>query len=150
MKRPSLPPAARLALTPLIDVAFLVIIFFMALPIRRLDGKLSAHMPKEGYREDPQKAEDVVRIRVYRSGEDIRFMLGDQIFADAWQMVPILEKLGPHLRYEIRGDPRLVWQSMVSVVDVLTGLEFTHVQFTYGGGLNPAVRRSQRLPAPTR
>ena len=37
----------RLRLTPLIDVAFLVLIFFMALPMKRLDGKLSAHLPTE-------------------------------------------------------------------------------------------------------
>ncbi|MHC4341048.1 MAG: biopolymer transporter ExbD, partial [Planctomycetota bacterium] len=105
MKRPALPPAARLALTPLIDVAFLVIIFFMALPIKRLDGKLSAHMPNQGFQPTDQRAEDVVRIQVYRSGGEVRFMLGDQVFADAWHLVPVLEKLGPLLRYEIRGDP---------------------------------------------
>jgi biopolymer transport protein ExbD len=150
MKRPALPPAARLALTPLIDVAFLVIIFFMALPIKRLDGKLSAHMPNQGFQPTDQRAEDVVRIQVYRSGGEVRFMLGDQVFADAWHLVPVLEKLGPLLRYEIRGDPVLVWQSMVSIVDVLTGLEFERVQFTYSGGLSPTVRRARRLPAPSR
>jgi len=32
-------------LTPLIDIAFLILIFFMCLPFRTLDGKLQAHLP---------------------------------------------------------------------------------------------------------
>ena len=34
-------------LTPLIDVAFLIIIFFMCLPFKTLDGKLAAFLPTD-------------------------------------------------------------------------------------------------------
>ena len=37
----------KLELTPLIDVAFLILIFFMCLPFKTLDGKLSAFLPTD-------------------------------------------------------------------------------------------------------
>jgi len=37
----------KLELTPLIDVAFLIIIFFMCLPFKTLDGKLQAFLPTD-------------------------------------------------------------------------------------------------------
>ena len=33
-------------LTPLIDIAFLILIFFMCLPFRDLDGKLAPFLPQ--------------------------------------------------------------------------------------------------------
>ena len=46
MRFPNSSQTDRLRLTPLIDIAFLVLIFFMALPLKRLDHKLSTHLPK--------------------------------------------------------------------------------------------------------
>ena len=37
----------KLELTPLIDVAFLILIFFMCLPFKTLDGKLQAFLPTD-------------------------------------------------------------------------------------------------------
>lgn len=39
-------PADELQLTPLIDVAFLMLIFFMSLPFKALDAKLESHLPR--------------------------------------------------------------------------------------------------------
>lgn len=38
---------SKLELTPLIDVAFLILIFFMCLPFKTLDGKLQAFLPTD-------------------------------------------------------------------------------------------------------
>jgi biopolymer transport protein ExbD len=37
----------KIELTPMIDVAFLIIIFFMCLPFKTLDGKLQAFLPTD-------------------------------------------------------------------------------------------------------
>ncbi len=37
----------KLELTPMIDMAFLIIIFFMCLPFKTLDGKLQAFLPTD-------------------------------------------------------------------------------------------------------
>jgi len=38
---------SKLEITPLIDVAFLILIFFMCLPFKTLDGKLQAFLPTD-------------------------------------------------------------------------------------------------------
>ena len=35
----------KLELTPMIDISFLILIFFMCLPFKTLDGKLAAFLP---------------------------------------------------------------------------------------------------------
>lgn len=46
-KRPPIAPAVRMDLTPMIDVTFLILIFFMlTIQFRTLDGKLESRLPK--------------------------------------------------------------------------------------------------------
>lgn len=47
MSRDGGNPELKLAITPMIDVVFLLLIFFMLLPFRSLERKLQAHLPKE-------------------------------------------------------------------------------------------------------
>ena len=56
-------------LTPLIDVAFLIIIFFMCLPFKTLDGKLAAFLPTEkGLNPTPEKPPELFFIKIHIVG----------------------------------------------------------------------------------
>ena len=53
----------KLELTPMIDISFLILIFFMCLPFKTLDGKLAAFLPTDkGI--NPTPAEPPVEIKV--------------------------------------------------------------------------------------
>ena len=59
----------RMELTPLIDVAFLILIFFMCLPFKTLDGKLQAFLPTEkGLNPTPEKPPEPFWIKVHIVG----------------------------------------------------------------------------------
>jgi biopolymer transport protein ExbD len=61
-------PAPRIELTPLIDVTFLILVFFLfTIRFRTLEGKLESHLPREvGQRAshalEPERARVVVRV----------------------------------------------------------------------------------------
>lgn len=56
-------------LTPMIDVAFLIIIFFMCLPFKTLDGKLAAFLPTEkGLNPTPEKPPELFFIKIHIVG----------------------------------------------------------------------------------
>jgi len=146
------PPATQLSLAPLIDVAFLVLIFFMALPLRRLDHRLEAHLPKdEGPAPFPVPPEPrpKVRIRVLDRPAGVpRYRIGQNTFRTAVEMEPLLRRLGPANEYELFGEAPCPWQDLVAVVDLLTALDYTQVRFR---GTRPppvALRRTSPLPRP--
>ncbi|MHC4549415.1 MAG: ExbD/TolR family protein [Planctomycetota bacterium] len=150
MKRISLPPAARLGFTPLIDVAFLVIIFFMALPLRRLDHKLDAELPKRGSTPtvDHEPPPDIIRIHLRRQGDAVVYRLGGHTAARAAGLARVLRLLGPGNIYQIRSTPEVPWEAVVGMVDVLLAAKCTKLQF-YGTRAPPrALRGMVPLPAP--
>jgi biopolymer transport protein ExbD len=61
-------PAPRIELTPLIDVTFLILVFFLfTIRFRTLEGRLESHLPREvGQRArqalEPERARVVVRV----------------------------------------------------------------------------------------
>lgn len=150
MKRPTLLPPARLGITPLIDVAFLVLIFFMALPMRRLAFKMETHLPK-GLGPDERVVApppEVVRLRLRRRGEDVSYAVGEHTFDNAAALAPILRRLGPKNRYEVHASADVPWEAVVETVDVLAALEFKKVQFRGVRRPTPELRRSIPLPQP--
>ena len=63
--------AAKCDLTPLIDIAFLIIIFFMCLPFKTLDAKLQAYLPTgRGPESIPLDPPEIVLIKVHVVGRD--------------------------------------------------------------------------------
>ncbi len=136
-------------LMPLIDVAFLVLIFFMALPMRRLDGKLSAHMPTDrGLSAVPAEApQRPVVIQILSRAAGTRFRLGDHTSATAAGLRPVVLQLGPKTLFEIHGSPGVAWQDVLSMVDELTGLKVTNVQF-HGARVPLSMLRAMPLPPP--
>ena len=58
-------------LTPLIDIAFLILIFFMSLPFTALDAKLEAHLPRyKGIENRPVRPPQEFLIKVRILGRD--------------------------------------------------------------------------------
>ena len=56
----------KLELTPMIDMAFLIIIFFMCLPFKTLEGKLSAFLPTDkGINPIPQEPPNEIKVSVH-------------------------------------------------------------------------------------
>jgi biopolymer transport protein ExbD len=61
--------ADKTDLTPLIDIAFLIIIFFMCLPFKTLDGKLQAFLPTDkGLAPTPEAPPELFFIKVHIVG----------------------------------------------------------------------------------
>jgi biopolymer transport protein ExbD len=57
---------AELQLTPMIDMAFLIIIFFMCLPFKTLEGKLAAFLPTDkGINPIPQEPPNEIKVSVH-------------------------------------------------------------------------------------
>lgn len=150
MKHDAFAPPAKPPLTPLVDIAFLVLIFFMSLPLRRLDGKLAAFLPKEsGIVSVPAPPEPTIEIRVLRRGDGYLYRLGQHTAPKPEGLKPTLVALGREHRYEIHGNPDVEWAAIVKVTDMLAGLKYSQVRFT--GTRRPTIeqRRLLRLPAPT-
>ena len=56
----------KLELTPMIDMAFLIIIFFMCLPFKTLEGKLAAFLPTDkGINPIPQPPATEFKVQVH-------------------------------------------------------------------------------------
>ncbi|MHC4974052.1 MAG: ExbD/TolR family protein [Planctomycetota bacterium] len=150
MKRPSLLPPARLGITPLIDVAFLVLIFFMALPMKRLAFKMETHLPKnDGIVDTPSTPPpDVIRLRLRLRGDAVSYAVGGHTFDRAAGLTPVLRQLGPLNHYEIHASADVPWEAVVGTVDVLAALEFTKVRFRGTREPTRELRRSVPLPRP--
>ena len=57
---------AKLELTPMIDVSFLILIFFMCLPFKTLEGKLQAFLPTDkGINPTPQEPPNEIKVSVH-------------------------------------------------------------------------------------
>jgi biopolymer transport protein ExbD len=130
-----------LSLTPLIDVSFLMLIFFMCLPFKGLDFKLQSQLPPEGpnaWRADPKEP---VRIRVRRHGDEYVYALGQNAAPSAEGLKPVLRALGPSYVYEIEAGPAVPWQGVVDAVNVLASVQCTDVRFR---GCPPPTREIRR------
>ncbi|MEM8884531.1 MAG: biopolymer transporter ExbD [Planctomycetota bacterium] len=70
----------RIELTPLIDVAFLVLIFFMCLPFRTLNARLAAFLPTErGFPERRAVEPMKITVRIFGREEQPRDWGGELV-----------------------------------------------------------------------
>ncbi len=128
MKGLPTPQDERPGLTPLVDIAFLILIFFMALPVKRLDGKLAMHLPTT-YGQIPLPAEPPPKVTI-RVREGPLYLLGQHRANRAWDLAPLIRKLGPQNIYEIDATPQVDYASVVSLVDLLAAEQCLRVQVT--------------------
>lgn len=130
MRKKTHPPDEPFSITPLIDIGFLLIIFFILLPLKGLDFKLHAHLPLDnGDRVTNQQPKDTVKIRVRKQGEELVYALGQHRAAEASGLEPVIRALGPKYAYEIDATPAVPWQGVVDAVNVLAGAECLEVRF---------------------
>ena len=150
MRRTPTPQPERIGITSLIDVAFLVLIFFMSLPMRQLDGKLQAHLPREGIIPDDTEPPTMVDIRLRHRSTGTLYELGDHSGSTPFALEPVLRKLGPQNVHQIHADPAIDWQDLVGVLDLLQGLKYPKVRFRGTELPGPDLMRRPRLPRPGR
>jgi biopolymer transport protein ExbD len=121
------------SMTPMIDVSFLLIIFFILLPLKGLDFKLHAHLPKgDGILETPQPPKETVRISVRKEGDALVYALGQHRSADPDGLAPVVRALGKEYAYEIDAAPLVPWRGVVAAADMLAAADCTDVRFRGG------------------
>jgi len=136
-------------LMPMIDVAFLVLIFFMALPMKRLDHKLETELPKGlGWQATLDVPPLAVRIAIRKTGEKVHYRVGVHRAATAAGLTPVLRKFTSDELYEIDASKAVPHQAVISMIDVLKGLKYKKLSFTGVRSPTPQLRRLSPLPQP--
>jgi biopolymer transport protein ExbD len=139
---PRTPDDEQLQMTSLIDMSFLLLVFFMCLPFKCLDHKLQAFLPRgEGIGPWSAAQKDTVKIRIRRQGDDLVYALGQHATPSAEGLEPVIRALGPDYRYEIDAGPTVPWQRVVDAVNLLAAAGCKDVRFRGGPPLTPEVRR---------
>jgi biopolymer transport protein ExbD len=152
------PEAPRSEMTPMVDVSFLLLIFFMlTIQFKTLEGLLSAHLPKEAgiscYAEEPPESLDLT-IRVltegtrldavsgalwsgtgpYRFAPDrqVRWSLGPWSTTDATALAQRLIQVHRHepdRRIAIDAHPGTIYSEAVSAFDAVQLAGWSEVVF---------------------
>ena len=148
----------RLEMTPMIDVTFLLLVFFLCtIRFKTLEGKLSAYLPKsEGV--NPTHAEPIqkidVQLRVTAEGErrsardsgrpwdgqgrfqwigrEVRYRVGPREFSDLEDVrrrVEELHRLDPERPARIEAGSGSLQSEVVHVLDALREAGLTEISF---------------------
>jgi len=159
------------SLMPLIDIAFLILIFFLCLPFRELDARMAAFLPKRGFAPDADRPPEKLTIKVHIVGRDeaprpwgaaevpaptrvlYRFADGrttgslDDVFAHIRRLQRGAEGLA-YVRGEIKAGPRVQHKYAIAVLNRFAEARIRDVDF-YGARL-PSERdllaRTMRYP----
>jgi biopolymer transport protein ExbD len=124
-QRNNLTTLSEINITPLLDLAFvLLIIFMITTPL--LESSMNLVIPSSGEKSPPINSSQVQTISIDRS-ETIRF--NNQIVdADTLAMQLIeLKRANPEVAVVIRPDRELPVQKLVSLMDALQRAEITKV-----------------------
>jgi biopolymer transport protein ExbD len=133
-------PEEPFSLTPMIDVSFLLIVFFILLPMKTLDQKITAFLPlPDGIRQTMLPPKETVKIRVRQEGDAFLYALGQNVAPEAKGLAPVVRALGPRYAYEIDATSAVPWQRVVDAVNMLVANDCTEVRFR-GGKLPPRYR----------
>lgn len=135
---------ARVDLTPMIDVTFLLLIFFLCtLSFRVLEGKLESHLPKDvGESASPTALHDQLELFDVALEPDARAKGGVRIVAqrrvlhDARALGDTVRRsraVDPELRVKLHVDGRVTHGQVVDVVDALVATGQERILFAGGG-----------------
>jgi len=139
MREQKRPDDEPFSITPLIDIGFLLIIFFILLPLKGLDFKLQAFLPRDGIHPIPSQPKETVKLRVRTDGDALVYALGQHRAPEASGLEPVIRKLGSQYAYEIDATPLVPWRGVVDAVNVLAAADCTDVRFR-GGAPPPRLR----------
>jgi len=123
-------PPVEINLTPLIDVVFLLLIFFMVSTTFEKETRIEVELPKASTEAAPPN-EDMVDLVIDRDG---RFYVNEQevISPEPESLKGAVNKVAAgrtDLPVKIRADGKAPYQSVITAMDVLTQLGLTHMSF---------------------
>ncbi len=126
--RPKKQEEPDINLTPLIDVVFLMLIFFMVSTTFEKESAVEIELPKASSSEEAAQ-EKAIEVTVSSSGE--YFINRTRVLnnsPDALK-IAIIRHAGNNrdLPFTIRGDQGASWQSMVTVMDIAGQLGFSRL-----------------------
>jgi len=173
-----LPKEIETDLTPMIDVAFLMIIFFMCLPFKTLAAKLEAYLPTErGHVNVTAQPPEIFMIKIHIVGRDER----ERVWGPADQRTVVqtptrvvyrfedgsttedIAKVGAHIRRtkqaaaqvrrgkvrgEIKARPRVPHKFIVAVMNQFLEQRLTDVDFIGTKLPDRRLLNAQVLPYP--
>lgn len=128
--RPRRPLPVEINLAPLIDVVFLLLIFFMVSTTFKDDSRLRVQLP-HAQGEEAQAQEQVIRIVIDRAG---RFFIDDREVTDpkTQTLVKLLsERRGedPNLPVLIQADAATPHQAVITAMDAASQAGLTRIAF---------------------
>jgi biopolymer transport protein ExbD len=126
----------RLSMTPMIDVTFLLLLFFLCtLQIKTLEGKIPAMLPKDAGRGgQPSVVEDVLitlRVDSTETERAVRFNMIGREYADLEALRDRLRRIPraqtPAIRLRCREG--ILYGDVVSLLDMLLLDDWTDIRF---------------------
>jgi biopolymer transport protein ExbD len=129
--RPHRKESPELNLTPLIDVVFLLLIFFMVSTTFDKESRIKVELPTAATQDEQVEAEKVLAITVDASG---RFYVDERevVNTEADTLKRAIEKaagMRRDLPVIIKADARAPFQSVFKVMDVTSQLGFVNMTF---------------------
>ena len=129
--RRSKPQPAEVNLTPLIDVVFLLLIFFMVSTTFTKETQLAIQLP-EAEGKPPSGIRNVVEITITEAGE---FAINSQLLSDnkratLQEVLKDLSQGDSETPIIISGDANAPYQAIITAMDVAKIMGFTKIQLT--------------------
>ena len=129
--RPHRQPSLDINLTPLIDVVFLLLIFFMVSTTFQKETHIEVQLPEADTVAEQPEPEDMMEIVIARSG---RYFINEREVVDA---EPATLKAAIHkiaagnseVPVMIRADGQAPYQAVVTAMDVLAQLGLNRMSF---------------------
>jgi len=148
----------KLEMTPMIDVTFLLLIFFMCtIEFKTLEGRLSAYLPRDvGQSSAPAEADEKIEIsialiaegtqvhpgtgaswtgrapRFEYAGREVAYRVGPREFPDLARVRTRLQQLyraDARRRVTIRAGSGAIYSDVVQVLDAAVEAGFTDISF---------------------
>jgi len=138
---------SEMDLTPMIDVTFLLLIFFLlGTKFKEPEGKLDAYLPKDKGPPTTRKPQDspveelIVRVRIDRS-KDLYYQIGELTFLDIRRLESHLRQLYPiGIRVEdgkekpqpvtIEPEAEANYKDVIAVLDACMRIGYTEISFS--------------------
>jgi biopolymer transport protein ExbD len=109
-----------ISMTPLIDVIFLLMIFFlMTINFQKPEGVLDNRLPQLGRRssEDPTKDWETVKLRIQlaRAGGELRIHLQERVVSDYEALGHYLDQLPPDILIIVEPEDDVPYKHVIGV-----------------------------------
>ena len=127
--RSNLPEAAAFQLAPMIDIVFLLLIFFIVTwQFSRSEMDLKVSVPTSTEGKDPRRNHREIIINVRKSGEmvvDSQILTEKQVLAK----LSAIARVDKNQPVRLRGDGVASWQTMVEVIDIVERAGIWNISF---------------------